>query len=65
MRMTKTELADRASFLVLHVQPALRQVCLAGDGDVLDHHDGVTRVLGILRGFFAQGAADAIHQQVT
>ena len=30
----------------------------------MDHRDGVTRVLEILRGYFAPEAADAIRQQV-
>ena len=30
----------------------------------MNHYDGVTRILGILRGYFAPEAADAIYQQV-
>ena len=43
---------------------ASRKVCLAAGGDYLDNQDGVGRILGILRNYFAPDAADAIHRQV-
>ena len=64
MRTTKTELAARVSLLVLHMRPAPRKVRPAEDRDVLGRRDGVTRILEILRSYFAPGAADAIRQQV-
>ena len=65
MRATNTEFAARASLLVLHVQPAPRQVCLAEGSDILDNSDGLTRILDILRSYLAPGPADAIRHQVT
>ena len=64
MRATKTEPAIPASLFVLRVHSAPRPVCLAAGGDVLGHHDGVARIMEILRSYLAPEAADAIHQQV-
>ena len=64
MRATKTELAARTSLLVLHMQPAPRQVPLAECEDVSGRHNKDTRMLEILRSYFAPEAADAIRQQV-
>ena len=64
LRTTKTELAARASFWVLRMQPAPRQVCLAEGCDILGHGDGVTRILDNLRRGSAPEAADAIRQQL-
>ena len=64
MRAIRTELAARASKLVLQPQPAPRRVCLAEGSNKLDLGDGVTRILGNLRSYFAPEAADAIHKRV-
>ena len=63
-RAAKTELAARASLQALRVQPAPRQVCLAGGSDISDHGDEAARILDISRSYFAPEEADAIHQQV-
>ena len=64
VRATKTEPAARESMLAPHMQPAPRQVCLAEGGEILDHCDGVARILEILQSKFAPEAADAINEQV-
>ena len=64
MRAIRTELAARASKLALQPQPAPRRVCLAEGSNKLDLGDGVTRILGNLRSYFAPEAADAIHKRV-
>ena len=56
--------AARASLLMSHMQPAPRQVCLAGGSDILDPSDGVSEISGALRTFFAPEAVGAIRQQV-
>ena len=50
--------------LALNARPAPRHACLAEGGDVLDRHRGLTRILDILRSYFAPGAADATREQV-
>ena len=62
---TKTELAARVPLLAPHMRPAPRQVCPAEGGGVLDHHDGVARILDVLRSYLPTEAADAIHQRAT
>ena len=64
MRNARAEVPARASFLVLRTQPAPRQVCLAEGGDILDHSDGVSGILDVLRNCLAPEAVDAIRQQV-
>ena len=64
MRTARAGLPARASFLVSHLRPAPRQVCLAGSSDFLDHVDGVAKISVFLRKYFAPEAAAAIHQQV-
>ena len=64
LRAARTELSARALLLVLHMQPAPRQVCLAEGGDISDRGGRVTDILNISRSYFAPGAADAIRQQV-
>ena len=58
MRTTRTEASACASALISHEQSAPRQVCLA------EGSDGVAKILGIPRNYFAPEAADAIHQRV-
>ena len=65
MRATKTDAANRASLLVLHMHSAPRQVCLSAGGSYLDNRHRVARILEILGDYFAPEAAGAIHQQVT
>ena len=64
MRTARTEVPARASLLLLRRQPAPRQVCLAESSDFLDSSDGVSKILDILRNYFAPEAVDAIHQRV-
>ena len=56
-RATHTELTARASLLVLHMQPAPRQVCLAEGSDISAHGDGASQILNISRNYFAPEAA--------
>ena len=62
---TRTELAARASPLVLHMRPAPRQVCPAEGSYILVHGDDVPIILSISRNYFALEAAHAINQRVT
>ena len=64
IRTTRTEASARASVLILHLQPALRQVCLADGSDVLGRSDGVAGIWVLLRNNFAPEAADEIRRQV-
>ena len=64
MRATRTELAARASILVLRAQPAPRRVCLAEGRAIAGRGDGVAKILNILRTYCAPEAADAIRRQV-
>ena len=64
MRTTRAEISARSSFLISHMQPAPRQVCLAEDSDILDHGGGVSKISDVLRNYFALEAGEAIHQQV-
>ena len=64
MRTTRNEASGRASVLILRTQPAPRRVCLAEGSDIMSRSDGVTKILKILRKYFAPEAADAIRQQV-
>ena len=64
MLTTRTEASGRASALILRMQPAPRQVCLADGSDLLGRSDGEAQILEIPRNYFAPEAADAIRQQV-
>ena len=64
MRAARAEETARASLLILHTQPAPRQVCLAKGRAILDHNGGVAKIFEILRNYFAPVAVDAIHQRV-
>ena len=64
VRARETEPERRASFLVLRLHSAPRQVCLAQGGDVLGRRDGVAWIVEIRRSYFSRAAADAIRQQV-
>ena len=64
MRTARAELPARASFLVSHMQPVPRQVCLAESSGILDHSDRVSKISDILRNYFAPEAVDATRQQV-
>ena len=64
VRTTRAEASARASVLILQMQPAPRQVCLAEGRGILGRSDGVTKILEILRNYFAPDAVDAIRQQV-
>ena len=65
MRTARAELSARAALLVLHMQPAPRQVCPLEGSDILGHGDGVSKISDVLRNYFAPEAVDAIHLQVT
>ena len=65
MRTTRIEASAGASVLILHMQPAPRQVCRANGGNILGRSGGATKILQELRNYFAPKAADAIHQHVT
>ena len=60
-RTTRTEVSARASLLALHVKLVPRQVCLAERSGILDHRDGVTKILNVLRNYSAPEAVDAIR----
>ena len=62
MRATKPGLVARASLVILHMQPAPRQVCLAEGCGLLARRDGATQILDILRNYSAPETANAIHQ---
>ena len=64
MRTARAETPALSSLLISHMRPAPRQVCLAEGSDILDHIDGVSKILIILRNYFAPEAVDAIQQQV-
>ena len=60
MRATRAELTARASLLASRP----RRVRLAEGGDILDRGDGASKILNILRNYFAPDAADAVRRQV-
>ena len=64
MRMTKMGPASRASALALRVNSVGGQGCLSSGGGQLGDNDGATRMLEILRNYFAPEAADSICQEV-
>ena len=64
VRTARAEMPARASFLILHMQAAPRQVCIAEGDDILGRSDGVSKISSILRNFCAPEVADAIPQQV-
>ena len=64
MRATKTDPANRAPFLAMHMHSAPRQVCPSAGGGRLDKQDGAARFLEVLRNCLAPEAADAMYQQV-
>ena len=64
MRTTRTEAPARASVLILHMQPAPLQVCLAGGSDILGRNGSASKILGILRNWSAPEAAGSVRQQV-
>ena len=64
MRATKTNTANRAPLLVLHMISAPRRVCPSAGGGHLDNQDGVARTLEVPRNYFAPEAADAIYQRL-
>ena len=55
-RVRNLDPTRRASALVLHMEPAAREVCWATGDERLLYQDGAAKLLQVLRDYFAPGA---------
>ena len=56
--------AQRASQLVLHMEPFARQICLQSGGDSFMDGVEVVEVLQVLKQYFSPDASDHVYQDV-
>ena len=63
-RTTEVHPAQRASQLVLHMEPFARQICLQIGGDSFMDGVGVAGVLQELKQYFLPDASDHVYQDV-